>query len=87
MTDDTNEELSVATCCTECKSETNEEMTEQIEASFGPVSVYVSGTDTDSVRETFDGVWETMMDTSDRMQSMKSDEDDDSDGPSGRTFG
>jgi len=61
------------------------QMTEQIEASFGPISVYVSGTDTDDVQETFDTVWETMMDTSETMHSRA--DGDDGDAVPGRTFG
>jgi len=70
-------------------TETDEpdEMTEQIEASFGPMTVYVSGTDTADVQDTFDHVWETMMDTSEKMREMKPETDDNSDGPTGRTFG
>jgi hypothetical protein len=64
-----------------------DEMTEQIDASFGPMTVYVSGTDQDDVLETFNDVWETMMSTSDHMHDRKEDMDDD-DGPApGRTFG
>lgn len=62
------------------------EMTEQIEASFGPMTVYVSGTDTEDVQETFDHVWETMMDTSEKMREMKQEQGDGEEVP-GRTFG
>jgi predicted AlkP superfamily phosphohydrolase/phosphomutase len=63
--------------------ETAEEMTEQIEASFGPMTVYVSGTDSEDVQETFDDVWETMMDTSETMREMKQDTNSDEDGGAG----
>lgn len=43
----------------------------EIEASFGPMTVYVSGTDTESVCETFEDVWELMMNTSEKMKEMK----------------
>lgn len=61
-----------------------DDMTEQIEATFGPISVYVSGTDTEDVQETFDHVWKTMVDTSEKMKDLK-DEGDDGDGPT-QTF-
>lgn len=68
--------------------ETAEEMTEQIEASFGPMTVYVSGTDSEGVQETFDHVWETMMDTSEKMREMKQNTDDDDAGAGpGQAFG
>lgn len=51
------------------------DMTEQIEASFGPIYVYVSSTDMDTAEATFDDVWETMMETSDKMNDMHSDDD------------
>lgn len=64
-----------------------DEMTEQIDASFGPMNVYVSGTDQDEVLETFNDVWETMMDTSEYMHERKQDMDEESDGRGpGRTF-
>jgi len=65
-----------------------DEMTEQIEASFGPMTVYVSGTDSSDVQETFDDVWETMMDTSETMREQKqnAENDDDGAGP-GQAFG
>lgn len=50
--------------------EEDEIMTEQIEATFGPMTVYVSGTDTADVQDTFDHVWDRMMDTSEKMQEM-----------------
>lgn len=59
------------------------QMTEQIEASFGPISVYVSGTNTEDVQDTFDEVWETMMDTSETMHSRAEDGEE----VPGRTFG
>jgi predicted AlkP superfamily phosphohydrolase/phosphomutase len=71
---------------TESDDSVPEEMTEQIEATFGPISVYVSGTNTEDVQETFDHVWETMIDTSETMKEMKASTDDDADGPT-RTFG
>jgi hypothetical protein len=63
-------------------------MTEQIEASFGPMTVYVSGTESEGVQETFDHVWETMMDTSEKMREMKSEDDEGNEtaGP-GQAFG
>lgn len=61
-------------------------MTEQIEAEFGPMAVYVSGTETESVQQTFDDVWDKVMETYERVQEMK--DDDEEDGPGhGRTFG
>lgn len=59
------------------------QMTEQIEASFGPISVYVSGTNTEDVQDTFDEVWATMMDTSDTMHNRAEDGEE----VPGRTFG
>lgn len=64
------------------------DMTEQIEASFGPMTVYVSGTDSEDVQETFDQVWETMMDTSEKMREMNGDEDEGNEtGGPGQAFG
>jgi len=68
-------------------SDAPDEMTEQIDASFGPMNVYVSGTDQEEVLETFNDVWETMMDTSEYMHERKQDMDEESDGRGpGRTF-
>lgn len=61
--------------------DTPEQMTEQIEASFGPMSVYVSGTEQQDVRETFEQVWETVMETYDRTHEFKKELDDDSEDP------
>lgn len=55
--------------------ENNDDMTEQIEASFGPMTVYVSGTDTADVQDTFDHVWDRMMDTSETMRERQDDQD------------
>lgn len=64
-----------------------DEMTEQIDASFGPMNVYVSGTDADEVLESFNEVWDQMLETSDQMHERQKDMDDGSkqDGP-GRSF-
>lgn len=62
-----------------------DEMTEQIDASFGPMNVYVSGTEQEEVLETFNDVWETMMDTSEYMHERKENMDDDQ-SVSGRSF-
>lgn len=65
-----------------------DEMTEQIDASFGPMNVYVSGTEHEDVLETFNDVWETMLETSDAMHERKQEMDDDeSEDLSSRTFG
>lgn len=68
--------------------DTADELTEQIDASFGPMNVYVSGTDQEEVLESFNDVWEKMLETSDIMHERKQDMDDEDDGagPS-RTFG
>lgn len=66
-------------------TETVDEMSlEQIEASFGPMTVFVSGTNAEDVQETFDHVWETMLDTSDKMKDMH---DEDQSNHGGRTYG
>lgn len=70
---------------TEAWSDTPDEMTEQIEASFGPMTVYVSGTNTDDVQDTFDHVWDRMMETSETMRERKQNQSDDD--PSGPAFG
>lgn len=73
---------------TDTDAEAPGDMTEQIEASFGPMTVYVSGTDSEDVQETFDQVWETMMDTSEKMREMKGDEDEGNEtGGPGQAFG
>lgn len=77
MTDETD---TVQCCRAQCDDEFHE-----IEAAFGPMSVYVSGTDTESVQETFDHVWETMMDTSEKMKEMGDEGTDENDG--GPAFG
>jgi len=71
MTEDNEQtdETTVSTMTTEPDG-----MTEQIEASFGPMTVYVSSADSDVVLETFDHVWEEMMDTSDKMHERSDDE-------------
>jgi hypothetical protein len=75
MTDDTQSD----------EEQTMDRHANAIEASFGPISVYVAGSTTDDVEETFDHVWETMMNTSETMHDMKDEMDD---GPqSGPTFG
>jgi len=63
-----------------------DEMTEQIDASFGPMNVYVSGTDQEEVLETFNDVWGTMMETSDHMHDRKQDMDDEDGAPASRSF-
>jgi len=68
-------------------SEAPDGMTEQIDASFGPMNVYVSGTDQEDVLETFNEVWETMLDTSDTMHERKQDMDDGGENRSSRTYG
>lgn len=73
---DTEQDVDVA-------DELEDKMTEQIEASFGPISVYVSGTNTEDVQDTFDQVWQQMMETSDTMHNRSDDEEE----VPGRTFG
>lgn len=63
-----------------------DEMTQQIDASFGPMNVYVSGTDQEEVLETFNEVWDTMMDTSEYMHDRKQNMDDDEGTPTSRSF-
>lgn len=75
MTENTDEQRD-APYADAIPEETEDElMTEQIEASFGPMTVYVSGTDTEDVQDTFDHVWDRMMETSDKMREMKDDDD------------
>lgn len=66
-----------------------DEMTEQIEANFGPMTVYVSSADQENALSTFNDVWETMMETSEQMHDRKQDmdDDDDEDATPTRTFG
>jgi hypothetical protein len=63
-----------------------DEMTEQIEATFGSMSVYVSGTDPEDVQSTFDHVWGTVSDTVETMRENASNDQEADDDPS-RTFG
>lgn len=60
-------------------------MTEQIEAGYGPMNVYVSGTDNDAVLESFKEVWDEITDTQQRLHEQAQDEDDD--GPGASAFG
>jgi len=55
------EEMSIPSSVKETENK-HDELTEQIDASFGPMSVYVSGTDPEEIRNTFDHVWETVLD-------------------------
>lgn len=60
-------------------------MTEQIEGKIGPMSVYVSSTDMETARETFDYVWEEkIVDKSEEMREFQQ-ESADSDEPT-RTY-
>jgi hypothetical protein len=60
-----------------------EQEIEKIQASYGNVTVGISGNDAETVRETFDYVWETMMDTADKMHERNNDDDE----SGSRTFG
>lgn len=65
-----------------------EQVPEQIEATFGGIGVYVSGSDPDRVEERFEDVWEEMLDEHERARERQDDDDDTEigNGPS-KTFG
>lgn len=48
-----------------------EQSVEQIEATFGPMTAFVSGTDSDEVYDRFEDVWATLLET---QQDMRDDQ-------------
>lgn len=73
MTDNENEAIA------------DDSMTEQIEAQYGPMSVYVSGTDSDDVHETFVDVWKTIADHNEDVMDRRAEME--VDGDSGGNLG
>lgn len=55
---------------TDDEQTTSDVPTAQIEATFGNITVYVTGDSQDEAQDTFDHVWETMMETPEILTGM-----------------
>lgn len=59
--EETDTEIEAHPRVVQAEESNDDRLTEQIDAGFGPMSVYVSGTDQEEIRETFDHVWDTVL--------------------------